>query len=432
VKTSIVPRVSYRLAPAARCLVSIAPLALLAGCDSITGSGGGAPRLDPQRALAVGERHACVLTEQGEAFCWGGGESGQLGHGILTISEVPVRVAGDHRFVAIHAGGVQTCALTNDGDAYCWGSNRSGQLGTGLSTSESRPTPVAGGLKFESISVGGFAHACGRTTDGLIYCWGSDQFGQLGFTPTETCTVGTGEIACSRTPQQVALGGAASGVSAGFVHTCALRTDAPALCWGDNTAGQMGTGIIEERGPPTAMAGSVRFASLASGSLHGCGLAADGRAYCWGDGRMGALGVPGTTESLTPAAVSGGHTFRRISASHGNTSLAHTCAVDRDGRAHCWGTNANGQLGIGDEAAESCVARFGPTFPCSTAPRAVSGGESWAAIAAANSFTCGISTAGEAFCWGLGEVGQLGTGRTASAATPQPVTGGLRLPRAAR
>jgi alpha-tubulin suppressor-like RCC1 family protein len=421
-----------RLGPAARCLVSIASMALLAGCDSITGSGGGAPRPDPQRALAVGERHACVLTEQGEAFCWGGGESGQLGNGLLTISEVPVRVAGDHRFVAIHAGGVQTCALTNDGDAYCWGSNRSGQLGTGLSTSESRPTPVAGGLKFTSLSVGGFAHACGRTTDGLLYCWGSDQFGQLGFTPTETCTVGTGEIACSRTPQQVALGGAASGVSAGFVHTCALRTDAAALCWGDNTASQMGTGTADANVPPTAMAGSVRFASLASGSLHGCGLAADGRAYCWGDGRMGAVGVPGTTVSPEPIAVSGGLTFRQISASHGNTSLGHSCAVAADTRAFCWGSNQEGQLGIGGEAAQSCVSRTGQMFPCSETPRAVRGGESWAAVTAGRHFTCGISTAGAAFCWGVGEVGQLGTGTTASAATPQPVSGGLRLPRPSR
>jgi alpha-tubulin suppressor-like RCC1 family protein len=380
----------------------------------------------------VGERHACVLTEQGEAFCWGGGESGQLGHGILTISEVPVRVAGDHRFVAIHAGGRQTCALTGDGDAYCWGANNSGQLGTGLTASESRPTLVAGGLKFASLSVGGFAHACGRTTDGLVYCWGSDQFGQLGSTPAETCAAGSVEIACSRTPRQVTLGGAASGVSAGFDHTCALRTDAAALCWGDNTAGQMGTGTVAANVPPTAMVGSVRFASLASGSLHGCGVAADGRAYCWGDGRMGALGVPGITESLAPTLVSGGHTFGRISASHGNTSLAHTCAVDRDGRAFCWGSNQDGQLGIGDEAAESCVSRSGQMFPCSQAPRAVSGGESWAAVAAGRHFTCGISTAGAAFCWGLGEVGQLGTGMTGSAATPQPVSGGLRLPRPSR
>jgi alpha-tubulin suppressor-like RCC1 family protein len=422
-------REAHRPATAVGAVMLTAAVALLSGCDSPLGSGGG--RLtDPSRALAVGERHACVLAEDGEAFCWGGGESGQLGIGSLLISDAPAKVAGGLRFVAITAGGRHTCALTGDGDAYCWGENRSGQLGTGLTTPEAEPALVAGGLKFASLSAGGFAHTCGRTTDGLIYCWGSDQYGQLGSTATETCPA-AGEIPCSRTPRPVALGSAASGLSAGFVHSCALRAGQMATCWGDNTAGQMGTGTTAALVPPTDVAGPVRFTSLASGSLHSCGLDAGGRAYCWGDGRVGAVGALGTTQSPEPIAVSGGLTFRQISASHGNTSLAHTCAVAADGRAFCWGSNQEGQLGIGGDAAQTCVSRTGQALPCSETPRIVSGGERWAVVAAGSHFTCGISTAGAAFCWGVGEVGQLGTGSTTGAATPQPVSGGLRLPRAA-
>jgi alpha-tubulin suppressor-like RCC1 family protein len=423
-----IPAELPRLPACARPLMLFAAAATLAGCEgTIIGPGSGL-LTDATRALALGAQHACVLTERGEAFCWGTSSHGQLGMGSRDISSVPVPVAGGHRFVAIHAGGRHTCALTADGDAYCWGDNGFGQLGDGTSSQALVPTPVAGGLKFAALSVGGWTHTCGRATDGRLFCWGSDQDGQLGLAAPETCIGGSGEIPCSRTPREVALGGTASAVDAGFFHTCALRTGGVATCWGNNVFGQMGSGSTGDRVPPTDVAGPVRFGSVSAGAVHTCGLDANGSAYCWGNGFAGALGVGGVEESLMPIAVSGGLTFRQISASKGNSILTHTCAVRSDGSAYCWGSDTSGQLG-GGGATEICGSAPGAQFPCSTTPGPVSGAQTWAVIRTGTHFTCGIDTTGAAFCWGLNEVGQLGNATMGNAATPQAVSGGLRLPR---
>jgi alpha-tubulin suppressor-like RCC1 family protein len=429
-RRSYSPDLRQRVQAAARALLLFVLMPLLGGCgDSPTGPGAGV-LTDPMRALAVGEEHACVLTEEGEAYCWGSNGSGQLGTGTLAGSATPVRVAGGRRFVAIHAGFAHSCALTADGEAYCWGSNRFGELGTGSSAAAWEPTPVAGGLRFTALDVGGFQHTCGRTADGRLFCWGGDRNAQLGFPTTETCAFGTGTIGCSRTPQQVPLAGEIAAVSAGFLHTCTLQTGGVALCWGDNAAGQLGIGSTGQYVPPTAVAGTVRFSALSSGSLHGCGLDAGGRAHCWGDGSMGALGTGSTTTNLVPAAVDGDHVFRQISVSRGNIAFGHSCAVTSDGRAYCWGANSAGQLG-NTATGQMCTSRTG-TVPCSHSPRAVDGTESWAVVASGPQFTCGISTGGAGFCWGLNASGQLGTGDTQSAATPRAVGGALRLPRAMR
>ncbi len=410
-------------------LMLLASLTLLtAGCDSPTDPDESG-RLEPQRALAVGEQHACVLTEDGEAYCWGGNGTGQLGNNSIANSPVPVKVAGGLRFVEIRAGGRHTCALTADGDAYCWGANGVGELGNGRSTPDVVPALVAGGLKFASLGGGGFQHTCARTRDGQVYCWGGDRNGQLGYATTETCAFGGGTIGCSRTPRQATLPGSASAVSAGFLQSCALRSGGVATCWGDNSAGQLGTNTTGTHTAPTDVAGSVRFASLSGGSLHTCGLDSSGRGYCWGDGTVGTLGTSSTTASLVPVPVSGGLAFRQVSASSGNSVLGHTCAVTSDGRGYCWGANQLGQLGVLD-AGQTCTSRIGSTVSCSQAPRAVTGSEQWAAVAAGSHFTCAINTVGTAFCWGANGAGQLGSGSTASSsAVPQPVSGGLRLPR---
>ena len=134
------------------------------------------------RVVATGNLHACALTEDGAAYCWGGNGSGELGNG-TTITPVgprpPVRVLGGLVFRSIDCGDQFTCGLTADGTAYCWGLNGFGVLGNGSLVQSSVPVPVAGGHRFQSISTGDW-HACAVTTDGLAYCWGRNDYAQLG------------------------------------------------------------------------------------------------------------------------------------------------------------------------------------------------------------------------------------------------------------
>src|SRR5512147_1659379 len=75
------------------------------------------------------------------------------------------------------AGSGYTCGLTSSGVAYCWGNNDYGQLGTGSTTKSPRPAAVAGGLSFSALATE-FSHSCGLTSAGEVYCWGANDFGQ--------------------------------------------------------------------------------------------------------------------------------------------------------------------------------------------------------------------------------------------------------------
>jgi alpha-tubulin suppressor-like RCC1 family protein len=127
--------------------------------------------------------HACGLTSDGVAYCWGDNDWGQLGDGTGTTSIEPVPVTGAARFTTIAAGGYNTCALTVEGTAHCWGDNSRGQLGVPgpgpddcvvalaqVHVACSRaPVPVVGDLSFVAIRT-----SCGLTVDGMLYCWGTD------------------------------------------------------------------------------------------------------------------------------------------------------------------------------------------------------------------------------------------------------------------
>ncbi|NIM51914.1 MAG: hypothetical protein GTN78_05375 [Gemmatimonadales bacterium] len=256
--------------------------------------------------ITAGDRHTCALGSQptpGTAYCWGGGGSGQLGNGQPTATcpmvvdepcnTVPEPVAGPTTFESIDAGTDHTCGLAPTGAAYCWGSNQFGQLGDSSDTSRSAPVPVAGNIAFRSLSVG-TDHACGIARTGQAYCWGSNGFGRLG----------NGGNTPSNHPVSVTGGIAFESLSAGSAHTCGLTSDGTAYCWGLNDLGQLGQGSPIASGEPIPVSGGIKFASISAGWSHTCGMSLDGFAYCWGWNNNGQLGVSGGSRS-TPTLVAG-------------------------------------------------------------------------------------------------------------------------------
>jgi alpha-tubulin suppressor-like RCC1 family protein len=230
-------------------------------------------------------------------------------------------------------------------------------------------------------------------------------------------------------------------VSAGFVHTCGLDADGHAFCWGDNAFGQLGNGDASgpedcSGAPcstmPIAVETNLQFAALSAGGgtieSHTCALRDDGRALCWGSNGVGQLGIgdasgpddcSGTPCSAAPVAAETNRRFGAVSAGG-----AHTCALTAEnGRAFCWGSNEVGQLGNGDASGpEDCSGT-----PCSTAPVAVETSRRFAAVSAGASHTCALTAAGRAFCWGNNGVGQLGDGTTTQRLTPVAVETDLRF-----
>ena len=353
--------------------------------------------------LVAGRGFTCALTTDGAAYCWGTDTNGQLGDGEAGGAPAPPSaVVGGHTFVRLASGGDHTCGIRTDGAAYCWGANGSGQLGsdTGGNPSDT-PIAVTGGHTWASLAAN-TNHTCGVRTDGAAYCWGRDVEGQLG---DGSATPNTS------TPGAVIGGHTFTTLAAGFSHTCGVRTDGAAYCWGYDSEGQLGDGTSGVfSATPVAVTGGHIFDKLSALGGHTCGVRLDGAAYCWGRDFVGQLG-DGTFGgfSATPGAVTGGHIFASITGGG-----RQTCGVRTDGAAYCWGLDDNGQLGDGTVGTPD----NNPT------PLLVTGSHTWDVLVAGDLHTCGIRTDGAAYCWGDDEAGEGGDGSPdPGSPTPAPVIG---------
>jgi len=361
--------------------------------------------------LVAGSRHVCGRLASGEVYCWGqtwvsdGASETCLDNGQTTTipcSYTPQPVPQGAGLSHLGAGFNSTCGLDAGGLARCWGNNTYFQLGAattltcgGLPCSPS-PTAVAGGHRFTQLTAG-HLHNCGLDGTGQAWCWGNNQNGALGSASTETC-VG---LPCSREPVAAAEGLSFTTLSAGGGHTCGLTASGEAWCWGANDNGQLGVGNTFSSVAALPVAGTQRFTAIFAGPASTCGLEADGTAWCWGRNDLGQVGDGSTTNRTVPVRVTGGLKFTALA-----TGNQHVCGIATDGVAWCWGNNSNtfgngsqtgGQLGTGNTSS-------------SLVPAKVSAALAYRALSTRRFTTCGLSTAGRAYCWGDNEAGELGIG----------------------
>ena len=254
-------------------------------------------------------------------------------------------------------------------------------------------------LVFASVSAGD-SHTCGVTTAGAAYCWGDNTEGELG----------DGTKAYSVVPVPVAGGLTFSAVSAGTYHTCGVTTAGVLYCWGTPYGWETpGHGTT-----PESPARGLSFASVSVGRYHVCGVTTAGAAYCWGGG---VLGDGNSVGSPTPVPVAGGLTFAGVS-----VGAYSTCGVTTTGAAYCWGENVLGGLGTGSQTGpDQCP------FACSTVPAAVTGGLRFRQVDAKVSAACGVTTGGDAYCWGSNVNDDLGFG-TRIGTGSMPLGGGYSFP----
>lgn len=450
------------------------------------------PNLINVTALAAGRTHTCALVASGSVQCWGSNFNGRLGDGTTTNQLRPVAVRGLDSVVAISASD-HTCAVRADGTVMCWGPNSNGQLGDGTTTD--RPTPVFvpdtgplapdGVLSHTTTISAGQLHTCVLRADGRVRCWGRNFFGQLGdgtftdrFTPGvvgglttavavtvgsgHTCALlGDGALRCwgsslfgvlgngtagtsSDSPRPAAVVGGGGGISArdigagggltGPGHTCAVRANGGAACWGSNFRGQLGNNDPTEAPVPAPAAVPINNATgVTGGDAHTCALRANGTVFCWGRNRFGAVGAASNSDQHdVPVEV---HECRSVEGnplapcrqfaddrllagvvgvSAGNE---HACAVRAVGSVHCWGGNNFGEVdGSVNVIRFSAVPVPSPVTEA-TGPRL----SNIVAVTGAFTHTCALVADGTVRCWGDNRNGQLGDGTTGTGISP-PVT----------
>ena len=295
----------------------------------------------------------------------------------------------------IAGGGYFSLALKTDGTVWAWGKNDYGQLGDGTTTNRSTPAQITGLSDIIAISADNF-HSLALKDDGTVWAWGKNDYGQLG----------DGTTSDSYTPVQVAGLSGVTAITLGNYFNLALKSDGTVWAWGKNNAGQLGNGTTSDSYTPVQVAGLSGVTGIGAGDWHSLAVKGDGTAWAWGSNGNGILGDGTVVQRNTPVQVIG---LNGVIAVEGN--ICSSISLKNDGTVWTWGSNHNGALGDG-----TTINRHTPVQ--------VIGLTDIVSISGCGSgFNTALKNNGTVFAWGYNVEGELGNGTTTNSCTPVQVSG---------
>jgi alpha-tubulin suppressor-like RCC1 family protein len=415
--------------------------------DEPSDMGDNLPRVDlgPDAVKAFaggfGYHYGCALLRDGGVKCWGANSLGQLGvdrssntgdePGDMGAHLAAVDLGRGHTIESIAPGNYHSCALLDNGAVKCWGANDNGTLGQGdTKRRDGRPSymgnnlPVVnlGAARTVKMLVVGADHSCAVLDDGALKCWGDNSKGQLGLGDNRTRGDRPGQMGDGLDVINLGAQRTVKSLSLGYRHSCALLDDDSIKCWGWNMYGQLGLGVLDDRGDeatemgddlPTVALGNRRPIAVYAGFANSCALLEDHSLKCWGDNSYGELGL-GDTNWRGALASTMGEALPAIDLGTGRTALKvavgfyRVCALLDNQTVKCWGYGGYGALGYGDNAS-----RGGQPGQMGDALPAIDFGAGQVAYDLASSWydNCVLLAHGTK-CWGLNQLGQLGQGDT--------------------
>jgi alpha-tubulin suppressor-like RCC1 family protein len=332
-----------------------------------------------------------------ELWGWGRNNSGQLGDNTAGTNRLtPVTTfAGGSNWKQVSCGYRYTTAIKTDGTLWTWGGNSFGQLGDNTTTTRTTPvTTFAGGTNWKQVACGG-SHNAAIKTDGTLWTWGKNSYSQIG---DNTATQ-------RRTPVTTFAGGTNwKQVACGYNHTAAVKTDGTLWTWGRNLDGQIGNNTTTNTlTPVTTFAGGTNWKQVACGGSHNAAIKTDGTLWTWGGNSFGQLGDNTTTTRITPVTTfAGGTNWKQVACGY-----YYTTAIKTDGTLWAWGRNSSGQLG--DNRAGTNTLTPVTTF---------AGGTNWKQVAGGGFHTAAIKTDGTLWTWGDNSYRQIGDNTTTQRRTP--------------
>ncbi|MGH9280258.1 MAG: RHS repeat-associated core domain-containing protein [Acidimicrobiales bacterium] len=292
-------------------------------------------------------------------------------------------------------GWYHSLASRTDGTVWAWGHNAYGQVGDGTTAQRNSPVAVPG--LADVVAVAGAAYqSAALLGDGTVWAWGGNWAGQLG----------DGTTVERHAPVQVQGLSGVRAIAAGSSHFLALKDDGTVWAWGYNANGQLGDGTTQDRNAPVAVLGLSGVVAIAGGYAHSVALRADGTVWAWGHNGFGQLGDNTTTERRTPVQVQQLSGVRAIASGY-----FHVLAAKADGGSvWAWGYNAYGQLGNNTTADQRL-------------PVLVAGLSGVSSVAANGYSSAALRSDGTVRAWGYNANGQLGDGTTLDRRTPVAVSG---------
>lgn len=383
-------------------------------------------------AIAAGRSHSLALKSDGTVWAWGSNEYGQLGIGSTVDSAVPVQVGGLSGITAIACGWQHSLAVDGSGNVWAWGLNSCGQLGHAITgdpqgrfdTAYSTAPSQVAGISGVTAVAGGWQHSLALKSDGTVWAWGSNGYGQLGHPRTidiDPFTEPTGSFGDTNleplggpyntTPLAVTGMSGVISIAAGHRHSVAVKSDNTLWSWGQNYNGQANGPGSEVSHVPWQVIGYTNATAAAEGWDHTLVLRTDGTMQASGSNRCGQIGTalnifvggapyptsyqPGTAVKITnvTAIAAGGGIYPL-----NEWDIGHSLAVKNDGTAWQWGYN-----GVGDI--------FGiNTRHQDYLPAQVAGITGATAVAAGEVHSLVLLNDGTVRSWGDNSHGQLGGG----------------------
>jgi alpha-tubulin suppressor-like RCC1 family protein len=287
-------------------------------------------------SISAGGHHTLAIKSDGTLWAWGNNSADQLGYvstetywdpgpGInVPYSSTPGQVGTDDDWVAVAGGHMFTLALKSNGTLWGWGANGSYQL-TGLPG----PTGQIGSDTDWVAVAAGWEHTVALKSDGTLWAWGGNSYGQLGYTATETCSNGD----CSSSPQQVGIEDTWIAIETGYYHTLALKSDGTLWAWGYNFFGQLGYETTEICGgwadcssSPQQVENDNTWVLIFGGNNHTMALKSNGTFWAWGWNFRGQLGDGTTTDAHSPVQIGSDNIWISLAAGG-----HHSAAIKSDG-----------------------------------------------------------------------------------------------------
>jgi alpha-tubulin suppressor-like RCC1 family protein len=368
-----------------------------AGGSGGTGGGSGGAMGYELVETGVGRHSSCVtMAPDGLVHCWGH----HPGDGMASSSNVPVPLDGPALTDIVH-GFDHTCGIGAAGEVYCWGNNDFGQLGDGTRRARVKPTLVGGSLPpIARLSTAGF-HTCALSSDDppLSFCWGWNTWGQLG----------TGDNLDRDVPTPITIADGVIHQGVGVGYTCAVLATGALYCWGLNSDGQLGRNptMFPTVNTPTVVMGAPLLERIYPSDRHTCGRTLGAKKLtCWGNNDSGQLGDGTTTSRFAAQEVP---EISKVAVAY--PGMRHTCVLEDTGNTEqplwCWGANEYGQLSL-------------PVSEAVVAPTQLNTTTTHMAGKASEHICYGTA---EAFgCVGLNDSGQLGNGTVESTFTWTPLS----------